>query len=94
MTDIERLKGTSLAESRDASDAVQLLHLMLRAGRWAEYEQPSNFPLWRPEDVPYYFGHFFEKVVEPERIETAFLELQKAGLVEKTDGGYVLAEKA
>jgi hypothetical protein len=93
MNDIERLKGMPLGENRDASDAVQLLHMMLKAGRWGAHERPENYPMWRPEDAIYHFGHFFYKHVDEERIEAAFLELQKAGLVRKTDGGYILVEE-
>ena len=91
--DVERLKGMALCKNQDASDAVQLLHLMFRAGAWSAHERPENFPLWRPEDAVYHFDQFFCKHVDAERIETAFLELQKGGLVKRTDGGYVLVEE-
>lgn len=94
LTDVERLKAMPLGDNRDASDAVQLLHLMLRAGRWAAHERPENFPFWHPKDAIYHFGHFFYKHVDEKRIKAAFLELQKTGLVRKTDGGYVLVEEA
>ena len=89
----KRLDTSLLSTSKHATDAVQLLHIMIRSVAWAPYERPENYPVWRPEDPIYHFSQFFGKAVDEERMAIAFLCLQKDGLVRKSgEQGFVLAE--